>query len=157
MRRLLVLAACCAAPACSDEQPGAGAAGAGPALEAGGTSGAGALPAPPELPDGLVLETLTPGSGTDARVGDRLTVHFTGTLAATGEEFASTARSGVPYSFELGRGQVIEGWERGLVGVREGAEVRLEVDAALAYGDEAWGRVPAGSDLVFTLRVVKIE
>jgi len=116
-----------------------------------------ASPARRSLPAGLVLETLAEGEGTDVRVGDRVTVHFAGRVAATGEEFASTARSGVPFTFRVGSGDVIPGWERGLVGVREGSRVRLEVPAALAYGEAGWGPVPAEADLVFEIRVVRVE
>jgi FKBP-type peptidyl-prolyl cis-trans isomerase len=110
-----------------------------------------------EYPGGLVVDVLEPGSGERARVGDRLRVHYSARLAGSEESFESTLASGIPYAFELGAGEVIEGWERGLVGIRAGSKLKLSVPAALGYGSEGMGRVPADTDLEFELHLVGVE
>ncbi len=115
------------------------------------------LPLLERFDNGLVRETLVRGQGPAARVGDRVRVHWTGHLRASGETFETTATSGIPFSFVLGAGTVIRGWELGLDGVLKGSEIRLEVPATLAWGDVARSGVPANSDLEFELHLVDVQ
>jgi len=110
-----------------------------------------------ELPGGLVRDLVHPGRRLAARVGDRLRIHCTVRSADGATVYESTLPSGVPQSIVLGHGEVIAGLDRGLIGVWEGAEVKLHVPAALAYGERGLGAVPPGSDLLLEVRVVSIE
>jgi peptidylprolyl isomerase len=91
----------------------------------------------------LRVTTLVEGTGEPVRVGQTITCHYVGVFYATGEEFDSSWSRGQPASFEIGTGQVIAGWDQGLVGVRVGSRVQLDIPADLAYGDAGNGR-PAG-------------
>ena len=80
-------------------------------------------------------ETLEPGDGTTfPSEGQSLTVHYTGTLAADGSEFDSSRAKGVPFTFVLGAGKVIKGWELGLSSMSLGQRSRLAISAEAGYG-----------------------
>ena len=111
-----------------------------------------------ELAGGLVVELIEPGPGRRAaRIGDVLTLHYSLRVAGEEEALESTAKSGIPFRFRLGEGEVVQAWERGLVGLRGGSRLRIEAPAALCYGDSAHGRVPPNSDLVFEIDLVRVE
>ena len=116
-----------------------------------------------ELPGGLVRDLVEPGRRLAAQVGDRLRIHLDVRLAggeaegSGGEVLESTRGGGAPLAITLGRGEVIRGLERGLLGVHEGAQVRLLVPSALAYGERGLGRVPPDADLALDVRLVAIE
>ena len=78
--------------------------------------------------------TLEPGDGVYPREGQSLTVHYTGTLAADGSEFDSSRVKGVPFTFVLGAGKVIKGWELGLASMSLGQRCRLAISAEAGYG-----------------------
>ncbi len=121
---------------------------------------AGATPFEPtreEHPDGLVVETLSPGTGSQARQGNRIQLHYTGTIQSTGEVFSDTRATGIPFAFTLGRGEVIRGLDRGLKGARTGSRIRLSVPSSLAYGEDGWGKVPEEADLEFDIHIVQVE
>ena len=107
--------------------------------------------------DGLVIEDLHVGSGTEARRGDRVRVHYVGRFL-DGREFDSTQQQGrQPFEFILGKGQVIKGWEEGLVGMRIGGRRLLTIPPSLAYGDGgAGGTIPPGSTLVFEIELLDV-
>ena len=129
---------------------------------------------PPEdvvTPSGLRIEMLrTSVYCRPIKAGDLVTVHYTGTLASTGEQF-DRSRPGNPVTFVLGEGRQLQGWEEGLVGRCEGDELRLTVPPHLGYGDEGLMEagqggeeevteefvIPPGATLVFNMRVVKVE
>lgn len=122
-----------------------------------------ARPTPEAVPGGTVTELvstdLADGSG-DRRVedGDSVTVHYVGVHGATGEPFDASWDRGQPFTLTVGAGEVIKGWDQGLVGMRLGGRRRLAIPGALAYGPE--GRPPTiGADetLVFDIDVVGIE
>jgi FKBP-type peptidyl-prolyl cis-trans isomerase len=97
------------------------------------------------------------GDGTEAKAGDTLSVKYTGKLT-DGTIFDSTDKhGGQPFSFTLGAGQVIEGWDQGLVGMKVGGERELTIPSDLAYGDQATGSIPANSTLIFTVQLVSIN
>lgn len=80
--------------------------------------------------------------------GDRVSVHYRGTLQSDGSEFDASYNRGDPFSFVLGKGQVIKGWDQGLLDMCIGEERRLTIPPALGYGDRAMGAaIPAGSTL----------
>ncbi|MGO9711921.1 MAG: DsbA family protein [Polyangiaceae bacterium] len=114
------------------------------------------VPAPSgPLGAGLVVTDLVVGTGPAAKNGDHISVHYVGTLT-DGTEFDSSRKRGRPFSFNLGTGQVIKGWDQGLVGMRVGGRRKLMIPASLAYADRAMGSIPANSDLVFDVELLSI-
>ena len=80
------------------------------------------------------------------RDGDALKVHYRGSLETTGEEF-ETSFDGEPFEFTLGRGEVIEGWDKGLLDMCAGEHRTLTIPPSLAYGDHGTGNIPPNSTL----------
>lgn len=97
----------------------------------------------------------TVGEGAEAKAESRVTVHYTGALAATGVVFESSLDSGRPAAFGLN--EVIKGWTEGVPGMKEGGTRRLLIPSALAYGPQASAKIPADSDLVFDITLLKVE
>lgn len=121
-----------------------------------------ALPTPDIYkPSGAVtaLQTtdLTEGAGAAAKAGDCLYVKYYGTLAKNGAKFDENFTSSSAFAFTLGQGQVIQGWEQGVVGMKVGGMRRLVIPASLAYGSAAQGSIPANSDLVFVVKLLGIK
>ncbi len=106
-----------------------------------------------------VLKTtdLTVGSGQAAKNGDCLVMKYQGNLASSGTMFDENYDKPQALQFTLGAGEVIKGWDQGLVGMKVGGVRRLEIPAALGYGDTAQGSIPANSDLVFTVTLERIK
>lgn len=96
----------------------------------------------------LKKEVLRSGSGEMADAGDTVAVHYTGTLL-DGKKFDSSLDRGVLFSFVLGSGQVIQGWEQGVLGMQVGEKRKLTIAPRLAYGDREISIIPASSTLVF--------
>ena len=102
------------------------------------------------------------GTGTEATAGKRLTVNYTGWLynsTATsnkGTQF-DTSVGKTPYTFTLGAGQVIKGWDQGMVGMRVGGQRRLVIPPDLAYGSQANGSIPANATLVFEVELITVQ
>jgi peptidylprolyl isomerase len=97
------------------------------------------------------------GKGPAAKAGDTLTVNYVGVAFSTGDEFDASWDTGQPYPVQLGAGQVIEGWDRGLVGMRKGGRRMLTIPPELAYGTE--GRSPTiapNETLVFVVDAVDL-
>jgi FKBP-type peptidyl-prolyl cis-trans isomerase FkpA len=113
---------------------------------------------------GMQVTELVVGQGPEAARDAKVTVHYTGWLydhaAADGKgrEFDSSRNGGRPFSFQIGHGQVIAGWDRGVAGMRAGGQRRLVIPADLAYGDQgAGGVIPPGATLVFDVELLAIE
>ena len=109
-------------------------------------------------PEELVSEDLAEGDGATAETGDEVTVQYVGVDYETGEEFDSSWERPEPLGFQLGGGQVIEGWDEGVAGMREGGRRRLVVPPDLAYGRR--GSPPAigpNATLVFVVDLVSVE
>ena len=111
------------------------------------------------LPDGLQITDLVVGTGTQAMAGDTVSVDYVGTLT-NGKQFDSTAaHGGQPFSFVLGAGQVIRGWDEGVVGMRVGGERKLVIPPSLGYGSQSVGNglIPANSTLIFTVKLLAVQ
>ncbi len=107
-------------------------------------------------PDKVKIEELTPGKGETAVKGDEVWVIYTGKLT-NGTVFDSNDKdSGAPFPVEIGKGEVIAGWEQGLVGMKEGGKRRLTIPPGLAYGAQSQEKIPANSTLVFDVEVLEV-
>jgi len=104
----------------------------------------------------LVTEDLVEGTGAEAATGDTLIVHYAGILP-DGTQFDNSIARGEPFQFVLGAGQVIPGWDRGLVGMKEGGRRILLIPPDLAYGDRATGNIPANSPLIFEVLLIGVQ
>jgi len=109
------------------------------------------------LPDGtLVIEDLVIGTGATAAVDNTVSVHYVGMLT-NGTVFDSSYDRGTPLPpFRLGAGQVIAGFEQGIVGMRVGGKRRLTIPPSLGYGNQAVGQIPPNSTLVFEVELLEI-
>ena len=97
------------------------------------------------------------GEGPVAKAGDRVTVHYTGRLL-DGTKFDSSVDRGQPFGFHLGVGQVIKGWDLGIVGMKVGGRRKLIIPASLAYGERgAGGAIKPGEALVFVVDLVDVH
>lgn len=97
------------------------------------------------------------GNGATAQNDDCLVVKYYGTLATNGTVFDETYTKPTAFAFRLGQGQVIPGWDKGVLGMKVGGERRLVIPASLAYGNQAAGSIPADSDLVFYVKLLRIQ
>jgi peptidylprolyl isomerase len=95
------------------------------------------------MPTELVITDLTEGTGTGAVDGDTVVVHYVGVRSADGAEFDNSYDRGTPFSVTIGVGQVIKGWDQGLLGIKSGGRRQLDIPADLAYGD-----APPSTDVI---------
>jgi FKBP-type peptidyl-prolyl cis-trans isomerase len=110
-----------------------------------------------ETPSGLRYRDELVGSGAEARGGNHVSVHYTGTLES-GAKFDSSRDRGKPFEFVLGAGSVIKGWDEGLVGMRVGGRRTLVIPPALGYGARGFPPViPANATLVFDVELIGIR
>jgi len=103
---------------------------------------------------GLGVKMLDGGTGDLPNVGDRVTVHYTGYLE-DGTKFDSSVDRGKPFSFVLGAGQVIKGWDEGIGLLKKGSRAYIRVPANLGYGSMARGQIPANATLVFEVELIE--
>ena len=106
--------------------------------------------------EGLEIKTLKDGGGEPSKIGDTLTVHYRGVLE-DGTEFDSSIKRGNPFSFTLGEGRVILGWELGLLGMREGEKREIVIAPELGYGERPAGSIPPNSTLIFEIELLEIR
>ena len=108
-------------------------------------------------PSGLVIETLATGSGPVACAGNKVSVHYTGWLT-DGTKFDSSRDRSEAFSFTLGAGQVIKGWDEGVTGMQPGGKRKLTIPPELAYGAQgAGGMIPPNAVLIFEVELLGIQ
>jgi len=98
----------------------------------------------------------TVGTGAEAVAGKSVTVNYVGTLT-NGTKFDSSYDRNQPFTFTLGGGQVIKGWDEGVVGMKVGGKRKLVIPPSLGYGDHAMASIPANSTLVFEVELVSVQ
>jgi peptidylprolyl isomerase len=111
-------------------------------------------PAPAELE----IEDIVVGDGDEASAGNQVVVHYVGVAHSTGEEFDASWNRGAPFTFPLGAGRVIAGWDRGVQGMRVGGRRQLTIPAKLGYGDRgAGGAIKPGETLIFVVDLLEVR
>ncbi len=105
----------------------------------------------------LVVEDIKAGTGAEAQAGQNVTVHYVGTLT-DGKKFDSSRDRGRGFSFQLGAGKVIKGWDQGVAGMKVGGMRKLTIPPHLAYGERGFPPViPPGSTLVFEVELLEVK
>jgi len=105
----------------------------------------------------LKVEDLVVGKGAVAKSGNTVTVHYTGWLT-DGTKFDSSVDSGQPFEFPLGQGQVIQGWDQGVAGMKVGGKRKLTIPPSLGYGEQgAGGVIPPNATLVFEVELLAVK
>jgi peptidylprolyl isomerase len=120
------------------------------ALSTGDASGTGAAPTTLQVTDNKE------GSGDVAEAGDTVTVEYVGALQ-DGTVFDSTQAHGQPFTFTLGAGQVIPGWDQGIAGMKVGGQRTLVIPPGLAYGSQQVGPIPPNSTLIFEVQLDNVQ
>lgn len=112
-------------------------------------------PEKPEPPD-IITEEVQPGTGAECKEGDKVKVHYTGRLLKTNFKFDSSVGK-TPFEFTLGKGEVIKGWDQGVVGMKVGGKRKLTIPSKLGYGDDGSPpKIPGKATLVFDVELVEI-
>ncbi|EIE00479.1 FKBP-type peptidyl-prolyl cis-trans isomerase [Leptospira licerasiae] len=104
---------------------------------------------------GLVIKDIKKGTGKEAFNGSNVTVHYTGWLT-NGKKFDSSKDRGTPFRFDLGAGQVIRGWDKGVQGMKEGGVRKLTIPPEMGYGSSGAGTIPPNSTLIFEVELLKV-
>lgn len=132
---------------------------AGPESAGGSAGGGSAAPCKPVVvvaggppPATLQVNDVVTGTGPEALPGQTVSVHYVGVSYSTGQQFDASWDRGQPFSFPLGGGRVIKGWDQGVAGMRVGGRRELVIPPALGYGDRgAGGAIKPGETLVFVV------
>lgn len=112
-------------------------------------------PETPEPPD-MIKEDVVVGTGAEAKEGDKVWVHYTGRLAKNNKQFDSSVGK-EPFDFEIGKEEVIKGWDRGVPGMKVGGKRKLTIPSKLAYGDKGSPpNIPPKATLVFDVELVSV-
>ena len=111
-----------------------------------------------EMENGLIIEDLVVGEGAEAQDYNKVVVNYTGSLA-DGSVFDSSLNPGrEPFTFTLGAGSVIKGWDLGVKGMKVGGKRKLTIPPELGYGDQgAGGVIPPGATLIFEVDLLEVE
>ena len=111
-----------------------------------------------EMDNGLIIEDLVVGEGTEAQDYNKVVVNYTGELE-DGTVFDSSLNPGrEPFTFTLGVGSVIKGWDLGVIGMKVGGKRKLTIPSELGYGDQgAGGLIPPGATLIFEVDLLEVE
>ena len=104
----------------------------------------------------LLVSDIEIGTGDEALSGNRVVVYYTGRFV-DGRVFDSSVTRNEPYQFVLGVGQVIKGWDDGVVGMRVGGKRVLTVPPELGYGPSDYGPIPGNSTLIFDIELIKVD
>ena len=111
-----------------------------------------------ELTGELQIRDLVQGDGPVAEAGQQAVVHYVGVAHSTGEEFDASYNRGAPFTFPLGGGRVIAGWDQGVQGMRVGGRRELIIPPQLGYGDRGAGGVIApGETLIFVVDLLELR
>ncbi|GAA1348528.1 FKBP-type peptidyl-prolyl cis-trans isomerase [Falsarthrobacter nasiphocae] len=111
-----------------------------------------------EAPTDLVIEDLIEGTGTEATAGKTVSAHYVGVAHSTGEEFDASWNRGAPLDFTVGVGQVIQGWDQGLLGMKVGGRRKLVIPPHMAYGDRGAGAaIKPGETLIFVVDLMGVR
>ncbi|MCC3271470.1 FKBP-type peptidyl-prolyl cis-trans isomerase [Arthrobacter zhangbolii] len=111
-----------------------------------------------DAPTDLVIEDIVVGDGQEVKAGDTVSTHYVGVAFSTGEEFDASWNRGTPLDFRVGVGQVIQGWDQGLLGMKVGGRRRLEIPSSMAYGDRGAGSAVApGESLIFVVDLLGVR
>jgi peptidylprolyl isomerase len=164
---LLSLAAVLGLPACGDddnEQSGGSDTGTETTSPADAEAALKDTSTKPEIPKPtgtpprrLVVEDIVKGKGPRAKAGDTVVVHYVGMNFSNGLEFDASWGTGSSFPLQLGQGQVIEGWDRGLVGIREGGRRKLTIPPELGYGAAGFPPdIPPNETLIFVVDAVEV-
>lgn len=106
--------------------------------------------------DVLGITTIQQGDGQEAQVGDTVSVHYEGTLS-DGTKFDSSYDRGQPFEFTLGDNYVIEGWEKGVIGMKVGEIRELKIPSSMGYGESGNGIIPGNAGLIFKIELLEIK
>lgn len=109
-----------------------------------------------EPPTKLVTTDIVEGKGATAKAGDTVAVHYVGVLHSDGEQFDASWDSGQPFSFTLGQGEVIPGWDEGIEGMKVGGRRMLVIPPDLAYGEAGQGSIGPDETLVFVVDLLNV-
>jgi FKBP-type peptidyl-prolyl cis-trans isomerase len=116
-------------------------------------SGAPASPA-----GGLQIQDIKVGTGAEAMAGKKVGVHYTGWLQSNGQKFDSSLDRNQPFEFQLGAGQVIQGWDQGVAGMKVGGKRKLTIPPQLGYGAAgAGGVIPPNATLIFDVELLDVK
>ncbi len=107
-------------------------------------------------PSGLQYQDIVVGTGTEAKAGNKVKVHYVGTLT-DGTKFDSSVDRGQPFDFDLGEGRVIKGWDEGVAGMKVGGKRKLVIPPELGYGGRAIGKIPSNSTLIFEVELLDVK
>ena len=111
-----------------------------------------------DIPFELVVEDVLDGDGAEATKGSKVAVHYVGVAFSTGEEFDASWNRGQPFKFQLGKGNVIPGWDAGVLGMRVGGRRKLTIPSAMAYGARgAGGVIKPHEPLVFVVDLLSVD
>lgn len=152
---LTVLTASVALVACSSSDVGSPSGPSDPSTEQFASSLGINLGQMTEVATRLFVQDLTAGTGAQAASGNRLRVRYTGWLR-NGRVFDSNANGGNPFEFNLGRGEVISGWDVGLAGMRVGGKRRLVFSSQYGYGPTGSGPIPPNATLIFDVELIAV-
>lgn len=107
--------------------------------------------------DGLQYWDIKVGTGTEAKDGNTVKVHYTGWLT-TGKKFDSSVDAGTPFEFTIGKNEVIKGWDEGVSGMKVGGKRQLRIPPDLAYGERGYpGAIPANATLIFDIQLLDVK
>ncbi len=114
------------------------------------------VPSTMQNEDKLKVEDVKEGTGEAVKKGDIIVIHYSGTLE-NGQKFDSSYDRDEPFETQIGVGNVIQGWDEGVIGMKIGGKRKLTIPPSMGYGDQATGSIPPNSTLIFDLELLSIK